>query len=153
MRFAALFGGRHVLLCPFNGVDPATTYVVLYSAFGETGTLVDAAGEDEIPDVLEGDYTTNSGFEEWAVSKALGANFISGYKWSDANGDGIWDTGEAGLGGWTISYEYETGNGGNATTFSGVVITANGTTDDFDGDGVIDAAGFYVVPIEQSNKN
>ena len=27
---------------------------------------------------------------------------LSGFKWHDANGDGSWDTGEAGLAGWTI---------------------------------------------------
>jgi hypothetical protein len=28
---------------------------------------------------------------------------ISGYKWNDKDGDGVWDPDEAGLGGWTIS--------------------------------------------------
>ena len=34
---------------------------------------------------------------------------ISGYKWDDQNGDGVWDPGEPGLNGWTI-YLDENGN-------------------------------------------
>ena len=30
---------------------------------------------------------------------------ISGYKWGDLDGDGVWDAGEVGLGGWTITLD------------------------------------------------
>ncbi|KQC07145.1 MAG: hypothetical protein APR55_01040 [Methanolinea sp. SDB] len=39
---------------------------------------------------------------------------ISGYKWNDLDGDGVWDTGEPGLSGWTVkAYECQTGNCNN----------------------------------------
>ncbi|MBK0400438.1 hypothetical protein H0I76_14650, partial [Limibaculum sp. M0105] len=136
----------------FGGVDPDSTYVVLYSKFGETGFLSD--GPDGIvPDALEGDYDTNDGFEEWSVSKELEGPYVFGYKWEDTDGDGTWDVGESGLGGWTISYQYTVGNGANAVLVSGVTVTADGVADDFDGDGEIDPEGFYVIPIEGNNNN
>ena len=65
---------------------------------------------------------------------------ISGLKFNDSNGNGTQDTGELGLAGWTIKLDSDS-NTGNGSL--GSVVTANGTTDDLDGDSVIDPVGFY----------
>jgi len=71
---------------------------------------------------------------------AILAGEISGYKFHDADGDGIWDEGELALAGWTIVLDNDSDpDNGNL----GTVVTANGTTDDLDGDGEIDPLGFY----------
>ena len=64
---------------------------------------------------------------------------ISGYKWNDLNGNGMWEVGEPGLGGWTIALDTD-GDGVNDQT----TITSDGTTD-ANGDTVIDAMdlGYY----------
>ncbi|MBW0158070.1 hypothetical protein, partial [Sedimentimonas flavescens] len=71
------------------------------------------------------------------------ANFekfdISGTKYTDITGDGLSDD-DTGLGGVTIFIDVN-GNGLNDDGYS--VVTANGTTDDLDGDGVIDDEGFW----------
>jgi hypothetical protein len=71
---------------------------------------------------------------------AIIAGEISGLKFNDLNGDGVKDTGELGLAGWTIILDSDS----NSTNGNlGSVVTANGTTDDLDGNGVIDPVGFY----------
>ena len=71
---------------------------------------------------------------------AIIAGEISGLKFNDLNGNGTKDTGEPGLAGWTIVLDSDTNRtNGNL----GSVVTSNGTTDDRDGDGVIDPVGFY----------
>ncbi|MEB3416939.1 SdrD B-like domain-containing protein, partial [Alteriqipengyuania sp. WL0013] len=154
----------YVPVANFGAVDPAETYVTLYSEFGAAGDL-DAsdnliagddsqyASNDESDDdvnAIYGTYTTNDGFEEWSVSKELGGYFISGYKWEDSNGDGLWNNGETGAGGFKIDYiiTYRDGNGANAplVTISGSTITSDGTAD-IDGDGAVDPEGYYVIPV------
>jgi hypothetical protein len=62
-------------------------YVYLYSKFGVN-------------------FTGNAGFEEWAAGSGLTAvGSISGYKFGDVDGNGIWDAGEQGLEGWVIYLE------------------------------------------------
>ena len=130
---------------------PDGTYVVLYSEFGATGDL-DATDGGNIDPLLYGDYSSNDGFEEWAVSKEIAGPTISGYKWIDLDGDGNWDDGEQGSGGWKIDYTltYKDGNGANAPIVEiiGSVTTSDGSTD-ANGDGVIDAmdVGYYEIPI------
>ena len=65
---------------------------------------------------------------------------ISGLKFSDLNHNGTKDSNESGLAGWTICLDSDNDpNNGNL----GCVQTSNGTSDDQDGDGVIDPVGFY----------
>ena len=71
---------------------------------------------------------------------AIIAGEISGLKFNDLNGNGTKDTGEPGLAGWTIVLDSDS-NPSNGNL--GTVQTANGTTDDLDGNGVIDPVGFY----------
>jgi hypothetical protein len=100
--------------------------------------------------LLYGDYSSNDGFEEWSVSKALEGPLISGFKFNDVNGNGQWDSGEEGLGGWKIDYSltYKDGNGANAltVTVTGTATTSDGTTD-LDGDGNLDPVGFYIISV------
>ncbi|MFN5163192.1 MAG: hypothetical protein ACK5IA_15180, partial [Cyanobacteriota bacterium] len=65
---------------------------------------------------------------------------ISGLKFNDVNGSGVKDTGEPGLADWTIylDNDIDTTNGN-----LGFVLTADGITDDLDGNGSIDPLGFY----------
>ena len=71
---------------------------------------------------------------------------ISGYKWNDTNGNSQWDTGELGLGGWTINLYKDTNN--NDTYESDIddlystAVTSNGSQD-VNGDGVNDPLGYY----------
>jgi len=62
---------------------------------------------------------------------------ISGITWADEDGDGIQDAGEPPIPGVTVNL-YDA-----ASMLVATVQTANGTTDDLDGDGNIDPAGFY----------
>ena len=153
-------------------LNPEETYITLYSEFGAVGELGDTEDLKEIddslqnnavwtftddgtgdnPDLIEGYYGANDGFEEWSVSKELGL-FISGFKWEDTNGNGVWDAGEEGLADWQISYSYTVKIKGVDVVISGVVETADGVTDDLDGDGVIDDIGYYVIPLDFTNKN
>ena len=64
---------------------------------------------------------------------------ILGTKFTDTNGDGL-TAGDSGLGGVTIFIDL-TGNGLTQDDYS--VVTADGTTDDLDGDGNVDAEGFW----------
>lgn len=47
---------------------------------------------------------------------------ISGYKWNDLNGNSVWDAGEPGLGGWTISVTNGTWTGTTVTNADGYFI-------------------------------
>lgn len=49
----------------------------------------------------------DSGFEEWASFEGFS---ISGYKWNDLSGDGIWDGGEPGLEDWQIYIDVNDNN-------------------------------------------
>lgn len=151
-------------------VNPDETYITLYSEFGSVGTLGDdenivAADDsqfnsldytnneaDDFALAIEGEYSTNDGFEEWSVSKQFELS-ISGYKWEDLNGDGVWDPTENGLADWQMYYSYSVKIKGVDIVITGVVETADGSTDDLDGDGVIDQAGFYVIPLDFTDKN
>ncbi len=75
-------------------------YITFYSEFGLQGI-------DDSTDITY-NWINDSGFEEWSVREFIK---ISGYKFNDLDGDGVWDTGdgEEGLGGWTI-YIDENGN-------------------------------------------
>ncbi|HEY3370829.1 MAG TPA: hypothetical protein VGK10_08280, partial [Prolixibacteraceae bacterium] len=65
---------------------------------------------------------------------------ISGLKFSDLNNNSTMDAGEPGLASWTICLDSDSDpNNGNL----GCVLTSNGTTDDQDGNGIIDPVGFY----------
>jgi uncharacterized repeat protein (TIGR01451 family) len=57
-------------------------YVVLFSEFGDN-------------------WPNNDGYEEWGV--ALYPATKSGHKFNDLNANGVWDQGELGLEGWTIT--------------------------------------------------
>ncbi|SMQ73402.1 SdrD B-like domain [Altererythrobacter xiamenensis] len=153
----------YVPVSNFGGANPETTLVTLYSEFGATNTLdasdnlvaIDdpTAADDGVTEdatSIYGVYTTNDGFEEWSVSKVLDDNFLWGYKWNDLDGDGVWDVGEAGEGGFVIDYEitYKDGNGAKApiVTVAGSTTTSDGTID-VDGDGEVDPAGYYIIPV------
>ncbi|MCP9877596.1 hypothetical protein KBZ17_13395, partial [Cyanobium sp. A2C-AMD] len=65
---------------------------------------------------------------------------ISGLKFNDLNGNGVKESGEPGLADWTIYLDDDTDTtNGNL----GFVLTADGITDDLDGNGSIDPLGFY----------
>jgi hypothetical protein len=164
----------YVPVSNFGAVDPDDTYVTLYSEFGGA-TVLDASdgltplddpantalgdnGDDtgDVSTAVYGTYTANDGFEEWSVSKQTGG-LISGYKFADVNGDGQWNVGEGGLGGWTIDYtiSYDEGKGHNSqhVVVTGSATTSDGTVD-VDGDGIIDPLGFYSIPVPlSSDKN
>jgi hypothetical protein len=67
------------------GQSGCTTYLVLYTKFGEE---------------LSGAFPANGGFEEWGVAEYTGSK--SGVKFNDANANGVQDPGELGLEGWKI---------------------------------------------------
>ena len=103
---------------------------------GEMSTMTDAAGNYTLAGFLPGTYRICEVFQaNWAQMypnpagdachmvlvttsgmDSIGKNFgnyhnasISGYKWRDANGNGVWDAGELSLAGWTIFID-ENGN-------------------------------------------
>lgn len=131
---------------PEQNANPEDYNLTLYSKFGETGTIEDGSlvslndsanaaleydGSDanDDPTALDGeDYFTNDGFEEWSVSKVPDGEIVFGHKWEDADGDGVWDDGESGLAGVSISYEVYVWVGNNNTgdwelIDSGVTVT------------------------------
>jgi uncharacterized repeat protein (TIGR01451 family) len=67
----------------FAGADPATTYLYVYAQMGAAGT----------------DWMATSTFEEFNLENGV---TLSGVKFNDANGNGVRDAGEAGIGGVTI---------------------------------------------------
>lgn len=67
----------------FAGLDPATTYMYVYAEMGYLG----------------GDSVGDGGFEEFNLQTA---GSLTGYKFQDVDGDGIWDAGESGMAGVTI---------------------------------------------------
>ena len=80
--------------------------------------------------------TGTSGADQTGLDFANFEKFdLSGTKYTDANGDGLTD-GDLGLGGVTIFIDVND-NGDDDDGYS--VVTANGTTDDLDGDGNVDA--------------
>ncbi|QKG72591.1 hypothetical protein [Erythrobacter mangrovi] len=158
----------------FGGADESTTYVTLYSAFGEADVLDssdqlaaiddpansklmdDGSDAGDTPTAIYGTYTANDGFEEWSVSKVVDGPYIGGYKFNDANGNGAWDLGEVALGGWqfdyTITWETKQGNVTTLHTETGTVKTSDGTID-VTGDGVVDPLGFYAIFVPPSTDN
>ncbi|MDP2356982.1 MAG: SdrD B-like domain-containing protein, partial [Beijerinckiaceae bacterium] len=86
----------------FAGLDPATTYMYLYVDMGSLG----------------GDYVAASGFEEWNLQSA---GTLTGIKFNDADGDGIKDAGEAGVGGVTIFIDNDFDGIDEATDNNGVL--------------------------------
>jgi hypothetical protein len=56
------------------------------------------------------DVTLSATKNEWFGNFALGK--ISGYKWSDEDHDGFWDTKEVGVAGWTVNLYVSNGQGG-----------------------------------------
>ena len=161
----------YVPVSNFGAVDPDDTYVTLYSEFGAANVLdgtdgitplddpanadLNDSGDDtgDVATAIFGTYTANDGFEEWSVSKQTGG-VISGYKWADTDGDGVWDAGELGLGGFSIDYSisYDAGHGKNVqhVVVDGTAVTSDGTQD-VNGDGVIDPAGFYSILVPASS--
>ncbi len=92
---------------------------------GEQWTLTDAQGDYSFSDLPPGDYAVAEVIEDgWYQSYPAGgvheltlvsgtavedldfgnglAVSITGYKWNDVNGDGVWDVGEEGLQDWTL---------------------------------------------------
>ena len=148
----------YVPVSNFGAVDPTDTYVTLYSEFGGAGVLdgsdnlvarddpanayLDYNGSDAADNAsaLLGTYLANDGFEEWSVSKQTGGT-ITGYKFNDANGNGLWDNGETALAGWSFDYtlSYDEGKGKN---IQHVVITGTATTD---------ANGVYSIAVPASS--
>jgi hypothetical protein len=74
----------------FLGSTSCTTYFVVYTEWGDPG---------------DGDYKSDSGFEEWKV-RTIDLATKSGMKFNDLDADGVKDAGEPGLGGWTIYVDY-----------------------------------------------
>ncbi|MDG2530928.1 beta strand repeat-containing protein [Caulobacter endophyticus] len=91
----------------FGGADLSTAYITMYAEFGRAGTT----------------YNADDGFEEFNTEKAA---IISGVKFLDADGDGVQDAGEAGLGGWTIFVD-ENKNGVLDAGERSTVTKADGT--------------------------
>ncbi len=91
----------------FGGADLSSAYITMYAEFGRPGT----------------DYAADDGFEEFNTEQAA---IISGIKFLDADGDGVQDAGEAGLGGWTIFVD-ENKNGVLDAGERSTVTKADGT--------------------------
>jgi hypothetical protein len=77
---------------------PTGSYLYLYSKFGVN-------------------LPAHGGYEQWAVSTALTAEtgFISGTVFNDLNDDGVFDAGDVGLQGWTVTIT-DSATGLSATT-------------------------------------
>ena len=71
------------LLVPVSSFDQSQQFVYLYSAYGFQG----------------GSWATNDGFEEWVTQPGTG---LSGHKFNDLNANGINNSGEPLLSGWTV---------------------------------------------------
>ncbi len=82
--------------CYYKQSD-CTTYVALYARYGGDST-----------------YCNNDGFEEWGTYEYDTATKI-GMKWSDNDWDGIKDSTEPGLSGWTIYVDYDNDGEHDAT--------------------------------------
>ncbi|PLR16268.1 hypothetical protein CFHF_11005, partial [Caulobacter flavus] len=91
----------------FGAADLSTAYITVYAEFGRPGTT----------------YGADDGFEEFNTEKAA---IISGVKFLDADGDGVKDAGEQGLGGWTIFVD-ENKNGVLDAGERSTVTKADGT--------------------------
>ncbi|PWJ22253.1 SdrD B-like domain-containing protein [Jannaschia seohaensis] len=83
---------------------------------------LDAGEKYYVQEVSEGGWLQTGGLDGYVIDPTSGndnanldfANFelfdISGHKWNDLNGDGVWNGGEPGILGWTITLTDEDGN-------------------------------------------
>ena len=106
-----------------NGPLTGTEHLYFYTQFGLNQDH-ELPGGEAAPDA-----DSDDGFEEWAVRAAGGLGALSGFKFNDLNGDGIWDQpDEPGLAGWTIFID----------------TNGNEILDDGELSEVTDADGFYM---------
>jgi hypothetical protein len=94
------------MLIPVSEFDQSLEFVYLYSAFGFQG----------------GQWNADSGFEEWNTQVGVD---LSGHKFNDLNINGIFDSGEPLLPGWTIYIDVNLDNVLDAGDIS-TVTDANG---------------------------
>ena len=92
-------------------------------------------GEPAYPFFSYTGEATDGEVEDYLFEKPVGGS-IGDLVWNDANGNGVIDTGEAGIGGVTVVLR------DSSNAIVGTRVTGNGSTD-VDGDGVIDPAGYY----------
>ncbi|HEY4232119.1 MAG TPA: SdrD B-like domain-containing protein [Lacipirellulaceae bacterium] len=98
--------GWHILV---NGVDRATT-----DASGNWSVANLTAGNYTVQEVTQSGWTQTSSGSGYTLSAAVGQSIgnlsfgdfknitLSGAKWEDHNGDGLWQNGDQGLAGWHI---------------------------------------------------
>ena len=145
-------------------LNNSTTYVYLYSAFGYTAYVNDVPGGTDAPgtafatdtEFVPTDFMatqpalweTSDGFEEWSILKGGSPATIVGFKREDINADGDDEGGtDPGVADWEVRLYIDDGDGvfepGGDDLLLQTVDTADGVTDDLDGDGIIDPIGFY----------
>ena len=99
-----------------NGADDTLIAIDLDSiGLSEGAAIISITISDDgvsMEEPVFGDTTLEIDAIATRVSVLVGS--ISGYKWNDLDGDKVWDAGELGLGGWTITLSGETS--GSTTT-------------------------------------
>jgi hypothetical protein len=124
-------GSGDMLLYVPDALFTGGNYVYLYSKFGET-------------------YASNAGFQEWSVGLSSVTNTggsISGFKFGDSNGNGMWDQDEVGLRDWVIYLD--TNN--NHILDNGEVYTLTDATGHYSFNNLATGGGFayYVREVAQ----
>jgi len=92
-------------------------------------------GEPAYPLFSFSGSATDGEVEDLLIEKAVGSS-IGDLVWNDANGNGLLDSGEQGIGGITVTLRNQ------SNIVIGSLVTGDGTTD-VDGDSVVDPKGFY----------
>ncbi|NEP58627.1 MAG: S8 family serine peptidase, partial [Symploca sp. SIO2G7] len=114
------------------GIEDATGGKGVQVAYNETYVTNDLAvsiipvilGSPTVVELDSGEIVTDINFGNQEVTNAL-LGEIHGSKWNDVNGNGVWDTGELGLEGWTI-YLDQNNNGRLDNGELSTVTDANG---------------------------
>jgi hypothetical protein len=93
----------------FTGLLPGTYYVYEVNQTGWNQTYPTSPNYHTV--TITNSNVTNINFGNYQITYS-----ICGYKWSDLNNNGVWDSGELGLSGWTIQLRDSPGGTIIATT-------------------------------------
>ena len=137
------------LALPGEAYEPVNNELVDGSAGFTGGSLqTKIEGDSFTPGTINTDPNINWITPSNAIQLQPGVvlrGLISGYKWNDINGNTQWDTGEVGIGGWTINLYKDTNNSNtydSGDLLYSTAITSNGNQD-VNEDGVNDPLGYY----------